>query len=132
MQTTGHDKRMRNLDTKRDIVTKLQVTQRPMERCMLDIPREARKRLASIKKETPLTDVIHKFRSREWQWPEYLAIRKDNRWTTRKMMRRLRSIKRFINTQILRFFRVSSQNENILYSNEVLITLLFYTCNESK
>ena len=79
---------------KTDIIRKLQVTQRSMERCILAITRRDRKRIEWIRQKTQVTDVIHRIKSLKWQWAGHLARRTDNRWTTRITQWYPRGVKR--------------------------------------
>ena len=68
---------------KKEIIRKLQVTQKSMERCMLGITKRDRKRIEWIRQKTQVIDIIHRIKSLKWQWAGHLARRTDNRWSTK-------------------------------------------------
>lgn len=54
-----------------------------MEQPMLGITKKDRKIIEWRQQKTQATDVIHRFKTLEWQWAGHLAGRTDNRRTTR-------------------------------------------------
>ena len=61
---------------------KLNVTQRSMERQMLNISLRDRKRNAWIRQQTKICDIMRRIASRKWQWAGHVARRLYQRWTT--------------------------------------------------
>ena len=62
---------------------KIQATQRKMERIMLGITWEDRKKNTWVREQTKLEDILTIIKRRKWSWAGHVMRRTDNRWTTR-------------------------------------------------
>ena len=67
----------------RKMTDKLRVTQRGMERAMLNFTRRDRWRNTSIRNATKVDDRIRPIKIGKWRWAVHVARRNDNRWTKR-------------------------------------------------
>ena len=63
--------------------SKLEVTQRAMERAMLKITRRDRKKNDWIRERTGVKDVLELAARLKWSWAGHMARRIDDRWTKR-------------------------------------------------
>ena len=73
---------------------KLQVTQRRMERSMLDLTLRDRIRNEEIRRRTGVEDVIVRIAKLKWNWAGHMARMRDGRWTKRILEWRPRTDKR--------------------------------------
>ena len=67
--------------TTKKLRTKLQVTQRAMERTMLGITRRDRKRNSWIREKTGVRCVLRTAAKLKWSWAGHVARQIDERWT---------------------------------------------------
>ena len=63
-----------------DLLEKLRVTQRAMERAMLGVSLRDKIRNEDIRRRTKVTDIAFRVCRLKWQWAGHIARRTDNRW----------------------------------------------------
>ena len=69
--------------TTKEIEQKLIVTQRAMERKMLNISLRDRCKNSDIRNKTQVKDILTKINEMKWRWAGHIARINDNRWTKR-------------------------------------------------
>ena len=74
----------------REILNKLEVSQRAMERKMLNIKLKDKIRNTVIRQRTQIKDVTEKITKTKWSWAGDIARMTDNRWTIRSTEWRVR------------------------------------------
>ena len=74
----------------REILNKLEVSQRAMERKMLNIKLKDKIRNTVIRQRTQIKDVTEKITKTKWSWAGHIARMTDNRWTIRSTEWRVR------------------------------------------
>lgn len=67
----------------RKTINKLEVTERAMERRMLNITIRDRKRNEWIRQQTNVSDIIEKASRQKWNWAGHVVRMVDERWTNR-------------------------------------------------
>ena len=65
------------------LVKKLEISQRSMERRMLNVKLKDRIRNTTIRQRTRVTDIVQYVTNTKWKWAGHIARMKDNRWTIR-------------------------------------------------
>ncbi|CAH2266632.1 jg19819 [Pararge aegeria aegeria] len=63
-----------------DLIRRLRVTQRAMERAMLGVSLRDRIRNVEIRRRTKVTDIAQGVAKLKWQWAGHIVRRKDGRW----------------------------------------------------
>ena len=59
------------------------LSQRAMERRMLNVKLKDKIRNSIIRQRTRVTDIVQYVTNTKWKWAGHIARRKDNRWTIR-------------------------------------------------
>ena len=67
----------------KELSSKLQTTQRSMERKMLGIKLQDKVPCTTIRQKTGVTDVLKHTLKQKWNWAGHIARYSDNRWTKR-------------------------------------------------
>jgi hypothetical protein len=62
------------------LIRRLNVTQRAMERAMLEVSLSDRIRNDEIRKRTKVTDIARRIADLKWQWAGHIGRRTDGRW----------------------------------------------------
>ena len=87
----------------RQIIHKLQVTQRAMERAMLGISVRDRIRNTETRRRTRLTDIAVVIARRKWKWAGHIGRRTDGRWGKTVLDWRPRPGHRSVDRQLMRW-----------------------------
>jgi hypothetical protein len=62
------------------LIRRLNVTQRAMERAMLEVSLRDRIRNDEVRKRTKVTDIAQRIADLKWQWAGHIVRRTDGRW----------------------------------------------------
>ena len=65
------------------MLQKLEISQRAMERRMLNVKLKDRIRNTTIRQRTRVTDIVEYVTNTKWKWAGHIARVKDSRWTIR-------------------------------------------------
>ncbi|CAH2208686.1 jg25891 [Pararge aegeria aegeria] len=63
-----------------DLIRKLRVTQRAMERTMLGVSLRDQIRNEEIRRRSKVTDITQRVVKLKWQWAGHIVRRTDGRW----------------------------------------------------
>ena len=74
--------------------SRLRVTQRAMERAMLNISLRDKIRNVEIRRRTKVNDVMEEIAANKWRWAGHVARQDSNRWTLKTLQWRPRETKR--------------------------------------
>ncbi|CAH2217516.1 jg340 [Pararge aegeria aegeria] len=78
------------------LIRRFRVTQRVMERAMLEVSLRDQIRNEEIRRRTKVTDIAQRVAKLKWQWVGHIVRRTDGRWGSKAMERQPRTVKRSV------------------------------------